>query len=222
MHRLKIDFISDVTCPWCMIGLRGLQEALERTSGLIQADLVFQPFELNPKMPAEGQVSLEHVAEKYGSSAEQVAAIGKQVSARATEAGLAFNMTGQDRIYNTFDAHRLLHWARTKNHQEAMKQALFKANFADCANISDPEVLVSISSEVGLDVSEAKEILSSNRYAQDVRDAQRLWASRGISSVPTIVINDKWMISGAQPVDVFEQTLRTIISELTAVPDRYV
>lgn len=199
-----------------MIGLRGLQEALERTSGLIQAELVFQPFEINPNMPAEGRIVLEHAAKEHGANAEQVAAIGKLVLIRATQAGLAFNMTGQDRFYNTFDAHRLLHWAKTRGRQKVLKQSLFNANFSDCVNISDLEVLVAISNAAGLDGNEAKEILTSGRYAEDVRDAQRLWASRGINSVPTIVINDKWVVSGAQTVDVFEQVLRSIQSEIVA------
>lgn len=216
-QHLKIDFVSDVACPWCVIGLRGLQDALERTSGLVQADLVFQPFELNPQMPAEGQNAMEHVAEKYGSSAEQSAANREQIRSRAASLGFDFNMTEHSRIYNTFDAHRLLHWAKTLNRQQELKLALFKANFTDGANISDPEVLADVAIAAGLDGNEARQVLASGRYAEEVRDAENLWLSRGIRSVPAVVINEKWLISGGQPAEVFEQALRDIASELSAV-----
>lgn len=213
MQSLKIDFVSDVACPWCLIGLRGLQEALDRVSGSIQADVVFQPFELNPDMPMGGQDAAEHIAQKFGGRSEQLEASRAMLQSRAAALGFELNFSGYSRIYNTFDAHRLLHWANTTARQQQLKLALFKANFTDCANIADPEVLVAAAVSAGLDGDEAREILASGRYAEEVRAAEQLWLGRGISSVPSIVINDKWLISGGQPADVFEQTLRRIAAE---------
>jgi predicted DsbA family dithiol-disulfide isomerase len=213
--QLKIDFVSDVACPWCVIGLRGLQVALERVSGLLQADVLFQPFELNPNMPAEGQNMAEHVAEKFGSSAAESQAARTLIASRAADVGFDFNISETSRMYNTFDAHRLLYWANTTGRQQPLKLALFKANFTDCANISAPEVLVAAAVSVGLDGPEARAVLATGRYAEEVREAEKLWVSRGIRSVPSIVINDKWLISGGQPADAFEQALRNIAAELS-------
>lgn len=215
-QQLKIDFVSDVACPWCIIGLRGLQEALERTAGVIQANVVFQPFELNPDMPAEGQDLAEHVAQKYGSSLEESQANRAMIRSRAAGVGFDYAISGHSRIYNTFDAHRLLHWAKEQGRQLPLKLALFKANFTDNANISDPEVLIATAVAAGLDGQAAREVLVSGRYVEQVRDAERLWLSLGISSVPAIVINDKWLISGGQPAVAFERALRNIADELSA------
>jgi predicted DsbA family dithiol-disulfide isomerase len=212
---LKIDFVSDIACPWCVIGLRGLQEALARVSELVQADVTFQPFELNPNMPAEGQNVAEHVAEKFGSSLKDSEAARTMIQARAAEVGFDFKISETSRIYNTFDAHRLLYWANATGRQQQLKLALFKANFTDGANISEPEVLIAAAVSAGLDGSEAREVLTTGRYAEEVRDAEKLWVSRGISSVPSIIINEKWLISGGQPADAFEQALRNIAAELS-------
>lgn len=213
--RLKIDFVSDVVCPWCIIGLRGLQEALERTSNLVKAELTFQPFELNTKMPAEGQNIVEHITQKYGSTAEQSRANRAMIRSRAASVGFDINTSDDSRIYNTFDAHRLLHWAETAGKQEALKLALFKAYFTDGTNVSDLDVLVAAAQSVGLDGEEARAVLQSGRYADEVRAAEHLWQSRGIHSVPAIVVNDTWLISGGQPPEAFESALRNIASELS-------
>lgn len=215
-QQLKIDFVSDVACPWCVVGLRSLQAALDRTAGQIEADVVFQPFELNPNMPAEGQNVMEHVAQKYGSSMEESAANRAAIRARAAEVGFEFNISEDSRIYNTFDAHRLLHWAQTTDRQSALKLELFKANFTDCTDISNPDVLVAAAVAAGLDGAAAREVLVAGRYAEEVRAAEQLWLSRGINSVPAIVINEKWLISGGQPADVFERALRNIAAELSS------
>jgi predicted DsbA family dithiol-disulfide isomerase len=215
-QHLKIDFVSDIACPWCVIGLRGLQVALERVSDQVSAEVAFQPFELNPQMPAEGQNVAEHVAEKYGSSAADSQAARAMIQDRAAAVGFEFNFSENSRIYNTFDAHRLLHWANTTGRQQALKLALFKANFSDSANISDPEVLVAAAISAGLDGEQAREVLATGRYADEVRTAERLWMSRGISSVPAVIVNEKWLISGGQPAEAFENALRNIASELAA------
>lgn len=213
-QHVKIDFVSDVVCPWCIIGLGGLQEALNRTADVIEADIEFQPFELNPDMPAEGQNMAEHIAQKYGSSAEESAANRAMIRGRAADVGFDYRVSEHSRIYNTFDAHRLLHWARSAGRQKQLKLALFKAYFTDGENVSDPETLIAAAVSAGLDGNEAREVLVSGRYAEDVRAAEQLWLSRGIHSVPAIVINEKWLISGGQPADAFESALRNIAAEL--------
>lgn len=213
-QHLKIDFVSDIACPWCVIGLRGLQVALERASDQVQADIVFQPFELNPQMPTEGQNVVEHVAEKYGSTIADSEASRAMIQQRAATVGFEFNFSENSRIYNTFDAHRLLHWANTTGRQQELKLALFKANFSDSANISDPEVLVAAALAAGLDGEEARKVLATGRYTEEVRAAERLWMSRGISSVPAVIVNEKWLISGGQPAEAFENALRNIAAEL--------
>ena len=207
---MKIDFVSDVSCPWCIIGLRGLEQALENTGDLIDARITFQPFELNPAMPPEGQNIVEHVAQKYGSTPEQSAANREMIRARAAALGFTMRGTDQSRIYNTFDAHRLLHWAEIEGHQAELKNALFQAYFTDQQNPSDHDVLVAAAEKAGLDADAAREILTSGQYAEEVRRTEQLWQSRGISAVPAIVIDDQYLISGGQPPEAFEQALRNI------------
>jgi predicted DsbA family dithiol-disulfide isomerase len=213
-QHLKIDFVSDVACPWCVIGLRGLEQALANASDAVEADITFQPFELNPRMPAAGQNLVEHITEKYGSTVEQSAASRAMIRSRGAEVGFTFNMSDESRIYNTFDAHRLLHWAGTIGRQQELKLALFRANFTDGANVSDHRVLVEAAVAAGLDGDQAREVLASGRYAEEVRNAELEWTSRGIRSVPAIVINGKWLISGGQPAGTFEQALRSIAAEV--------
>jgi predicted DsbA family dithiol-disulfide isomerase len=210
---MKIDFVSDVACPWCVIGLKGLEEALSRTADLLDAKVTFQPFELNPGMSPEGEDGAEYLARKYGLTPEQAAANRERLRARAAAVG--FDMAALDRrhIYNTFDAHRLLHWAEIGGHQSALKHALFVAYFTAGENLSDHDVLVAVAEKAGLDGSEAREVLISGRYAEDVRQAERLWQARGIQSVPAIIVDDRYLISGGQPPEAFEQALRQIVAE---------
>lgn len=211
---LKIDFVSDVSCPWCIIGLRGLETALDRTGDLIAADIHFQPFELNPQMPPEGQNIVEHIAEKYGSTPEQSAANREAIRARAASLGFTMASTDQSRIYNTFDAHRLLHWAEIEGLQSALKHALFEAYFTRSQSPSDHDVLIEAAQQAGLDPGAAREVLESGAYAAEVRAGEALWHSRGISAVPAVIINDKYLISGGQPPDAFEKALRAIAAEV--------
>ena len=210
---MKIDFVSDVSCPWCIIGLRGLEEALARSRDAIDATIVFRPFELNPTMPAGGQNIAEHIAQKYGSTPEQSDANRRMIVDRAAELGFTMAMTRDSRIYNTFDAHRLLHWAEAAGHQAELKHALFTANFTEGKDPGNHNVLVEAAERAGLDGSAAAEVLASGRYADDVRREAELWRSRGINAVPAIVINDRHLISGGQPVEVFEAALRQIAAE---------
>ena len=217
MTPLHIDFVSDVACPWCAIGLAGLEEALRRTSTTVDARIEFQPFELNPDMGPEGQNLDEHIGEKYRSTPQQLEASRQALRERAATVGFQFNSSSRSRVYNTFDAHRLIHWAGTLDSrlQRQLKRALFKANFTDDARISDPEVLARIAEATGLDGQEARALLASDRYSREVREAEALWHSRGITAVPGMVINGKWLISGGQPPEIIEQALRRIASSET-------
>ena len=212
---LKIDFVSDVVCPWCAVGLGGLETALERLDGQVKAEITFQPFELNPQIAPEGENIVEHIGRKYGATPEQSAANREMIRQRAAEVGFDMRMGEASRIWNTFDAHRLLHWAHetAPDRQKALKQALFKAHFTDNRNIADAGVLTLAAQEAGLDRAEAAEVLASGLYAQAVRQAEDLWRARGVTSVPAVVVEDKYLISGGQPAEVFEQALRRIAAE---------
>ncbi|WP_338584967.1 DsbA family oxidoreductase [Pseudomonas sp. MAG733B] len=209
---LKIDFVSDVSCPWCVVGLYGLTKALHILRDEVRAEIRFQPFELNPKMGPEGQNITEHITEKYGSTPEQSQKNREMIRARGAEVGFAFRTDGNSRIYNTFDAHRLLHWAGLEGLQQQLKEALFKAYFSDGGNPSDHAQLVTIAQSVGLDRQRGEAILASEEFATEVREEQ-LWLSRGVSSVPTVVFNGQYAVTGGQPVETFVGAIRQIISE---------
>ncbi len=210
---LKIDFVSDVSCPWCAVGLGALEEALQKLQGDVSAELHFQPFELNPQMGTEGQDIGEHLAEKYGSTPEQQAQIRNTIRARGAEVGFAFNPEGRGRIWNTFDAHRLLHWAGEEGasgRQHALKKALMAACHTRSEAMGHHDVLLACVREAGLDEARAQAILASDEFAQDVREREAFYTRHGIHSVPAVIINDKHLISGGQPAAVFEQALRQI------------
>lgn len=215
--QLKIDFVSDISCPWCVIGLKSLEQALARAGRDITAELHFQPFELNPDMGAEGQEITEHITQKYGITPAQANANRENIRERGARVGFRFSMAdepggGRNRIYNTFDAHRLLHWAELEgaDQQKALKKALFKAYFTDGQSPASHEVLARVAGEVGLDAARAREILASDAYAGEVREREQFYLNQGIHSVPAIIINDRHLISGGQPAEVFEQALRRI------------
>jgi len=207
---MKIDFVSDISCPWCAVGLHSLERALERMGDDFEVRMHFQPFELNPDMPPEGQDTIERLTRKYGTTPEQVRRNGEAITARGKDVGFTFNMDKRTRTYNTFDAHRLLHWADLEGRQRELKHALFTAYFTNGENPSSPEVLQRLAEEAGLDGARAAEILASDTYAAEVRDRERFYAEQGISSVPAIIINDRHLIQGGQPPEVFEQALRQI------------
>ncbi|WP_226499467.1 DsbA family oxidoreductase [Pseudomonas sp. MWU16-30322] len=210
---LKIDFVSDVSCPWCVVGLNSLLQALEVLRDEVQAEIHFQPFELNPKMGPDGQNITEHIGEKYGSTPEQSQKNREAIRARGAEVGFAFRTDGNSRIYNTFDAHRLLYWAGLEGLQLKLKEALFKAYFTDGGNPSDHAQLAQIAESVGLDRQRAQAILASAEFADEVRAEEQLWLQRGVSSVPTVVFNGQYAVTGGQPVDTFVGAIRQIMSE---------
>ena len=210
---LKIDFVSDVSCPWCVVGLGALEQALGRLQGSVSASIRFQPFELNPQMGPEGQDIGEHLTEKYGSTPEQQAQIRATIAARGAEVGFTFNPAGRGRIWNTFDAHRLLHWAAEEGapgQQLALKKALFAACHGRSEAMGQHEVLLGCAREAGLDEARAREVLASDAFADEVREHERFYTANGIHSVPAVIVNDRHLISGGQPADVFEQALRRI------------
>ena len=208
--HIKIDFVSDVSCPWCAIGLQSLETALQQLEGELDASLTFQPFELNPQMVPEGEDILEHLTRKYGSTSEQMEAARENIRARGAALGFTFNMDKRGRIYNTFNAHRLLHWAAAEGKQVELKKALLSAYFTDGENPGDSALLVRMAASVGLDATRAQAILDSDEFAQEVREHQRFYQQHGINSVPAIILNDQHLISGGQPPEVFAQALRQI------------
>lgn len=208
--QLRIDFVSDVSCPWCAIGLKSLETALGRVGEEVSADLHFQPFELNPGMGPEGQDIVEHITEKYGASAEQQAQTREAIRQRGADVGFVFDMERRGRIYNTFDAHRLLSWAEQEGRQHALKDALFAAYFTRCEDPSNHEVLLRAVEQAGLEREAAARILGSDEFADEVRAREQFFQQAGIRSVPAVIINQKHLISGGQPPEVFERALREI------------
>ena len=211
--RLKIDFVSDVSCPWCAIALSGLETALARVGPEIEADLRFQPFELNPEMGKGGEDIIEHLSAKYGSPPAEMIRAQEGIRTRGAEVGFAFDLEKRTRIYNTFDAHRLLQWAGTEGKQRELKHALFEAYFREGRDPSDHEVLLDVAGRLGLDTHRARQVLDSNEYADEVRAREQFYRNHGINAVPSLIVNDRYLIQGGQPVEVFEQLLRRFASE---------
>lgn len=221
-RTLKIDFVSDVSCPWCAVGLYSLLQALERVQPDIQASLHFQPFELNPRMAPGGQDIGEHLTQKYGSTPEKQAQIREAIRQRGAEVGFEFNAEGRGRIYNTRDAHRLLHWAGEQHpdRQLALKQALLQACHRDRQAMDEHDVLLQAVRSAGLDAQQAADVLASRRYDEEVSEVEAMYHAAGIHSVPAVVVNERHLISGGQPSEVFEQALRQIAAQAADPAER--
>ncbi|MBQ2648859.1 MAG: DsbA family oxidoreductase [Achromobacter sp.] len=215
MSKITIDFVSDVACPWCAVGLGGLLVAIGRVQDEAEVELHFRPFELNPDMPKGGQNTIERLMAKYGYSREQVQANRKVISERAAAVGMRMRMADDNRSFNTFDAHRLLYWAGLEGQgsQTALKKRLLETYHYDNQDTSDVEVLVQAAADAGLDAEQARAVLASGRYTEEVRKEEAEWRDRGITSVPSVILNGKYLVSGGQPVDVFEQALRQVARE---------
>lgn len=209
---IKIDFVSNVACPWCAVGLKSLEAAMARVGEDLQVELHFQPFELNPQMPAAGEDAVEHLTRKYGISAEQAAQNGEAIRARGATLGFEFRMDRRRHVYNTFDAHRLLHWAGLEGPQRqlALKHALLRAYFTDGEDVSSVDTLARLAVEAGLEDARARQILASDEFAETVRQQESFYASQGITAVPSVIFNDRHLIQGGQPVELFEQALRQL------------
>lgn len=213
---LRIDFVSDIACPWCVIGLAGLQQALGRLGGSVQAEIHLQPFELNPQLPLEGEDAGEGLMRKYGIDEVRMEANRSAIRERAAALGFAYNIGRGSRSYNTFDAHRLLHWAELQDREQALelKKALFRAYFTENENVADRDILVRIVGDTGLDADDARHVLESDAYADEVRAQEQRFQQAGIHSVPATIVNNTHLISGGQPPEVFERALREIAAAL--------
>ncbi|MFT4708152.1 MAG: putative DsbA family dithiol-disulfide isomerase [Yoonia sp.] len=205
---LRIDIISDVMCPWCIIGYRQLAIALEDSN--VDHEIHWHPFELNPNMLAEGQDVGEHLAEKYGTTPAESEANRANMTALGKELGFEFNFVDGFRMHNTFNTHQLLHWANEQGRKNDLKQALFAAHFTNARNLSDNAVLVDIATEIGLDRDEATAVLSDQKFASNVRQEQKFWTQQGISGVPAVVFDSQHLVTGAQGVDNFKSILNQL------------
>ena len=211
-EKLKIDIVSDVVCPWCTIGYKRLEKAISELGIENQIDIEWQPFELNPNMPAEGQNVIEHITEKYGVTLEQQKASQQHMKAAGDELGFKFDYFDDMRMVNTFDAHILLEYAKDFNKQTELKMQLTKAFFSDRKDVSKKEILKEALLKVGLNAEDALAKLDNEEARLDIRNKQNYWKSLGVNSVPTIVFNRKSAVTGAQPVDTFKQVLSELIT----------
>ncbi len=204
---ITVDIVSDVVCPWCIIGYKKLEQAMQRFEGKAEFALAWHAFELNPNMPPEGQDINEHMAQKYGATPEQSKANRERLRSAGSDLDFDFSYHENMRMVNTFDAHRLLHWAGETGKQTPLKLALFKAHFTDGRNVSDHEELIEVAASVGLDEKRARDLLGSDMFAADVRAVEAEWQDRFISGVPAFIFNKKFMVPGAQDSDVFAQII---------------
>ena len=207
-NKLQIDIVSDVMCPWCVIGYRQLATALEATG--TPHEIRWHPFELNPDMPREGQDMREHLAENYGSTREQSEASRAPLTQAGADLGFEFRYAEDMRMHNTFNVHQLLHWADQQNRRHDLKMAFFAAHFTDGRDLSDDAVLADVAAEIGLDRSEALTVLADQRFATEVREAEQFWIKQGIQGVPAVIFNQQHLVSGAQGIDNFTSILNQL------------
>ncbi|MFJ2485364.1 DsbA family oxidoreductase [Pseudomonas sp. NPDC087639] len=207
-RTVKIDFVSDVVCPWCALGATALEQAIVNLAGEVEVELTYKPFELNPDMPAEGENAIAHMIRKYGRTAQQVAERNAMIIERGAQIGFRFDLEKRSHFYNTFDAHRLLFWASTQGLQRELKKVLLRAYFTDGKNPNDRDTLVALAGEVGLDTERAQAVLTSDELSREVRELEAFYQQRGINSVPAMVLNDRQLMSGSQSVAEYEQALR--------------
>ena len=213
---IKIDYVSDIACPWCAVGLGGLEQAINKIGDAFEVEVHFQPFELNPDMPPGGQDVFEHLTQKYGKTVEQVRATQNEIKSRAAAVGYPFHPEGRKHVYNTFNAHRLLHWAGLEcgaQAQHRLKRELLVTYFQLAVDLDEAQNLLDAVNRAGLDSKRAADILATDEFAADVRAQQMKYTSMGIHSVPSIIINDKYLLQGAQPAEAFEEALRQVAAE---------
>jgi predicted DsbA family dithiol-disulfide isomerase len=208
---LRVDFVSDIACPWCAIGLNSLQLALSRLGQAVDAQIVMHPFELNPQMGPDGEDIIDYLGKKYGRTPAQIAETQAVIRERGASVGFAFGP--RTRVYNTFDAHRLVHWAGIKGRQLPLKLALLRAYHSEGKDPSNHDVLVDAAQSVGLDGAQARDVLRGGDYADEVRAEEREYQAMGIQSVPAIIFNQRYLVSGGQPVEAFEQVIQQILAE---------
>ena len=216
--RIDIAFVSDVACPWCAIGLASFEQALARLQDEVDVQLHFEPFELNPDMGPEGVETVPYLMRKYGRTAEQVRETQARIRERGAAVGFAFGE--RKHVWNTFDAHRMLHWAGLEGRGLELKRALLRAYHAEGRNPGAADVLVELAGMIGLDAARAKAIAEGDEFSAEVRERGRFWRDRGVNAVPTVVVGDRYVIEGAQPPEAFEQALRKIARDRQAAGPR--
>jgi predicted DsbA family dithiol-disulfide isomerase len=212
-QALQIDIVSDIMCPWCIVGYKRLQQALSKFPEL-DIKLYWHPFELNPNLAADGQNLTEHLAQKYGSTPEQSQQNRQRLVDLGKELNFEFNFSADSKIFNTFLAHQLLFWSALFDKQTQLKLALFQAYFTEQKNPQDIEVLVDIATQVGLEANEARAVLQEGRFALEVKQAEQLWINSGVQAVPALIFNQKYLLSGAQPSEAIEELIAKLITEL--------
>ncbi|NDY83737.1 DsbA family oxidoreductase [Orrella sp. NBD-18] len=215
-EKIIIDVVSDIACPWCAVGLGSLEQAVKQVEDEIKIEIRFQPFELNPDMPQGGQEVIEHLMQKYGMPEEQIRRNQANIYNRAAAVGFHFHPEGRKHVYNTFDSHRLLHWALTEYgplEQYRLKKELLATYFTLAVNLDDQSNLIDAVQRAGLDIERAGQVLESGAYADDVRTTERKYTGMGINSVPSLIFNQKYLLQGAQPVDSLVQALRQLAAQ---------
>lgn len=208
---LRIDFVSDINCPWCALGLAALDAAIKQLGDEIPLEIHCQPFELNPQLPADGIGLIDYLQQKYGMGRTQIEENHRAIHARGQ--ALGFHFATRERLWNTFNAHRLLYWVDAEysaGQQLQLKRALMQAYQGEGKNISDSSVLLEIIAQLQLDKNRAGEILASDIYSNEVRQAQQQWAQAGITSVPSVIINRRHLLQGAQAPETYVQALREL------------
>jgi len=211
MTPLEITFVSDVACPWCAIGLASVEQALARVGNDIEATIRIEPFELNPDMAPAGADIVSYIGRKYGRTPEQIAQSQAMIRERGAAVGFAFGK--RDHVWNTFNAHRMLHWAGLEGRAVDLKRALLKAYHGEGRNPGSPEVLADVATSIGLDPVRAKQVAEGEEYAAEVRERERKWIDLGVSGVPFVLVNGKYAIEGAHPPEAFEQGFRQIAAQ---------
>ncbi|ESA34111.1 thioredoxin [Leptolyngbya sp. Heron Island J] len=212
---VKIDFISDIVCPWCIIGYKRLEKAMQMVEDTVTFELHWHPFELNPAMPQDGENLREHLAKKYGTTLEGSIAARQRLTDMGAELGFTFNYYDEMRMYNTFKAHQLLHWAKKYDKQTDLHLKLFAAYFSEQQAVDDTEVLLAATTQIGLDSHKARAVLDSAQYAKDVKSIEAAWMSRGVQAVPAVIFNEQYLISGAQPTAVFKAQIEELAMATT-------
>lgn len=209
---IPLDIYSDPICPWCYIGKARLDRALESRPDH-PFEIRWHPFQLNPDMPTDGMERAEYMALKFG-DAQGILAVHRPMIEAAEEAGVTLDLPAITRTPNTLDAHRLIHWSGLEGRQNAMVAALFRAYFREGRDIGDHDTLLDLARQSGLDQNLTARLLASDADADLIRDADRMARARGMSGVPFFVIDGKYAVSGAQPVQVWQN----VIDELTGTP----
>lgn len=214
MTQLRIDIVSDVVCPWCIIGYKQVEKALTLLPEPVEAEFHWHPFELNPDMPPEGEDAAQHIARKYGRSPEEGKQVREHIKATAEGLGFPFCEGGARRLVNTFAAHKLL--TKAGDNQTALKLALFSAYFQQGQDVSDEAVLLDIAENVGLDRAACAEWLADEALSQQVRGEQAYWHNENISGVPAIIFDGKYMVPGAQSAETFAQVIGKVLAKRSA------